>query len=388
MLSSIASNSVLRQINGTPNMSQDSLTLVSESPYSNTSGRKSLSFRAAKVGISGSTEKKDRIFHPVFAANESVNESFETFAPATQQDPVGKVQAWLTSEQSPNFRKNKRRSNVRDVSNYLLRESQEHVPYRPPSFQDYSSDSAKALLAKFEDQQTSDDKNLEKSDKVDGQEGELEIQAMNLDDQLDDSVEIDSKANVSMNKVLEGVTAFVEVRSKNENRSDVVIDQLLALGALVVPRLINKCTHVVFKEGSLTTYNKAKKMNMALVSVNWIEACKKEKIKVDEHMYPPMNQEKYDSPGLFPKLRKTKSLQPKSDEEFSKLIDRKVKKKLAAENNSPIPTTPKGSSPKVRSFCHAIRILYEHFEFYLGSQTKAESAIRNIERIRRRHRKR
>ena len=26
----------------------------------------------------------------------------------------------------------------------------EHVPYRPPSFQDYSSDSAKALMAKYE----------------------------------------------------------------------------------------------------------------------------------------------------------------------------------------------------------------------------------------------
>ena len=340
-------------------MSRDSLTLVSESPVSNTSGRKSLSFRAAQVGISGSAEKNDRIFHPVFATNDSVKESsFETFVPATQ-DPVGKVQAWLTSEQSPAVRKNKRRSSVKDISNYLLRDSHEHVPYRPPSFQDYSSDSAKALLAKFEEQSelnACDDNKIRLNDKKDKQEGaspRLEIQAMNLGNNLDNSMEIECQANVSLNKVLDGVTAFVEVRSKNENRSDVVIDQLLALGALVVPRLINRCTHVVFKEGSLTTYNKAKKMNVVLVSVNWIEACKKEKVKVAEHLYPPMNQEKYDSPGLFPKLRKTKSLQPKSDEEFSKLIDRKVKKKLA-ENNSPIPTTPK-NSPKVRMIYHDYR---------------------------------
>ena len=98
----------------------------------------------------------------------------------------------------------------------------------------------------------------------------------------------------------------------------------------------------------MTTYNKAKKMKVQLVSVNWVEACKKGE-KPKEENYPPMNQEKYDSPGLFPKLRKNKSLQPKSDEEFSKLIEAKakrmMKKKLA---NSPVPNTPK-SSPKVRT---------------------------------------
>ena len=117
-----------------------------------------------------------------------------------------------------------------------------------------------------------------------------------------------------------------------------------------------RCTHVVFKEGSLSTYNKAKKLNLHIVSVNWIEACKKQHSKPEEHLFPPMNQEKYDSPGLFPKLRKTKSLQPKSDEEFSKLMDAKakriMKKKLAAtempekSSFSPIPNTPK-CSPKV-----------------------------------------
>ena len=66
-----------------------------------------------------------------------------------------------------------------------------------------------------------------------------------------------------------------------------------------------------------------------------------------------MNQEKYDSPGLFPKLRKGKSLQPKNDEEFDKVIDAKakriIKKRLAAAEDSPIQGTPpvKANSPKV-----------------------------------------
>merc|ERR1719245_2534645 len=66
-----------------------------------------------------------------------------------------------------------------------------------------------------------------------------------------------------------------------------------------------------------------------------------------------MNQEKYDSPGLFPKLRKGKSLQPKTDEEFDKIMDAKakriIKKRLAAAEDSPIQGTPpvKANSPKI-----------------------------------------
>ena len=88
--------------------------------------------------------------------------------------------------------------------------------------------------------------------------------------------------------------------------------------------------------------------------MSWLDACKKERVKVDEKLYPPMNQEKYDSPGLFPKLRKGKSLQPKTDEEFDKIIDAKarriIKKRLAAAEDSPIQGTPpvKANSPKVR----------------------------------------
>ena len=88
--------------------------------------------------------------------------------------------------------------------------------------------------------------------------------------------------------------------------------------------------------------------------MSWLDACKRERVKVDEKLYPPMNQEKYDSPGLFPKLRKGKSLQPKTDEEFDKIIDAKakriIKKRLAAAEDSPIQGTPpvKANSPKVR----------------------------------------
>ena len=39
---------------------------------------------------------------------------------------------------------------VDEIIDNLNDTNEEHVPYRPPSFQDYSSDSAKALMAKYE----------------------------------------------------------------------------------------------------------------------------------------------------------------------------------------------------------------------------------------------
>lgn len=254
MLSSIATDSLMRKVTGTP-MSQDSVTFVSESPAVNLSRsggsrRKSVSLRAAQIGISecaGNSSKKKAI-HPVFVmpnttneieGNTSPDEPFEMFVPATQDlhnlSAVGKVQAWLNSEEPSPCLRRKRKSNIQDVSKYMTgergersrdsaaEEDKEHVPYRPPSFQDYSSDSAKAMLAQFEAKSISKPADEDKSN-------------------FDTTLELLPKAAEEnpIDKVLEGVTAFVEVRSKNENRSDVVVGQLLALGASVVPRLNNR----------------------------------------------------------------------------------------------------------------------------------------------------
>ena len=56
-----------------------------------------------------------------------------------------------------------------------------------------------------------------------------------------------STSKINDNEILKGVTAYVEARSKNENRSDVVIGQLRALGGVVEQKLGMKCTHVIFK---------------------------------------------------------------------------------------------------------------------------------------------
>jgi microcephalin len=58
------------------------------------------------------------------------------------------------------------------------------------------------------------------------------------------------------------------------------------LGATVEPKLTNEVTHVIFKDGKKSTRDKAKKKGVHLVSVLWIEACKRNGGHVPEMNYP------------------------------------------------------------------------------------------------------
>ena len=141
-----------------------------------------------------------------------------------------------------------------------------------------------------------------------------------------EAVEMEIDSQPSLSSVLNKVIAHVEVRTQNENRSAGVENQLLALGASVSKTLSFNVTHLVFKDGSLATYKKAKRLGIHIVSISWIEACKKVRSRVVEADYPCSSKERYESPGLFPKLRKARSMQPKADEEDEKLMDLRVKR--------------------------------------------------------------
>ena len=138
----------------------------------------------------------------------------------------------------------------------------------------------------------------------------------------------------SFNILLEGVVAYVEVRTANENRSACVKSRLESIGAKVSEALNLSCTHLVFKDGSLSTYNKAKKMGLHIVSVSWIEACRNECSKLPEANFPCSNRERYEDPGLFPKLRKAKSMQPKPEEEFIRALNMRISRKEKAKQRT------------------------------------------------------
>ena len=160
---------------------------------------------------------------------------------------------------------------------------------------------------------------------------------------LDDLTDMTQKAHI-----LTGTVIFVDFRSDRENRGNVLKKVAKMMGATVVDKLVAAVTHVIFKDGSRITYQKAKKAGQFLVSAGWLEESKKEGRKMPESEFPSVSADKYDTPGLFPKIKKMKSMQPKTlDEDFEaagKARDRKqrmsekklLKEKEAKELRNPV----------------------------------------------------
>lgn len=135
--------------------------------------------------------------------------------------------------------------------------------------------------------------------------------------------------------LLDGVNIFVDFRSGHDNMGKAIESRVSALGAKVSGKLGPDVTHVIFKDGSLANWKKSKRLGAHIVSVGWIEDCQKHGRQMPEAEYPSVSKDKYESPGLFPKLRKLKSMQPKTLEEdyatASKSLDRKLR--LQARKN-------------------------------------------------------
>ncbi|NWT04810.1 MCPH1 protein, partial [Mionectes macconnelli] len=122
------------------------------------------------------------------------------------------------------------------------------------------------------------------------------------------------------------VSAFVEVWSSNrtENYSKTFEQQLLDMGAKVSKTLNKHVTHVVFKDGRLTTWKKAQKLGVKTVSVLWVEKCQETGVHVDESLFPAV-----DTNEGFPLLiKKHKCMQPKDFVEKTPENDRKLQRRL------------------------------------------------------------
>ncbi|NXG79717.1 MCPH1 protein, partial [Baryphthengus martii] len=122
------------------------------------------------------------------------------------------------------------------------------------------------------------------------------------------------------------ISAFVEVWSSNrtENYSKTFEQQLLHMGAKVSKTLNKHVTHVVFKDGRLTTWRKAQKMGVKLVSVLWVEKCRETGLHVDESLFPAVDTNE----GLPLLIKKHKCMQPKDFVEKAPEKNRKLQRRL------------------------------------------------------------
>ncbi|XP_034230687.1 uncharacterized protein LOC117639275 [Thrips palmi] len=130
-------------------------------------------------------------------------------------------------------------------------------------------------------------------------------------------------------KVLKGVTAYVEVRRGEDDRTGGFRWKLKQLGANVSDTLNKKVTHVVFQEGLLSTFRKAKQIGAHLVSTHWVMACDESFSKIDEARYPIEKLEQYEfADPLQKSIKRPKIMSPdlgtgRDDKLLSKRLQRR-----------------------------------------------------------------
>ncbi|NWR17996.1 MCPH1 protein, partial [Emberiza fucata] len=122
------------------------------------------------------------------------------------------------------------------------------------------------------------------------------------------------------------VSAFVEVWSSNrtENYSKTFEQQLLDMGAKVSKTLNKHVTHVVYKDGRLTTWKKAQNMGVKIVSVLWVEKCRETGAHVDESLFPAVDTNE----GFLLPIKKHKCMQPKDYVEKTPENNKKLQRRL------------------------------------------------------------
>ncbi|XP_075169855.1 microcephalin isoform X2 [Haematobia irritans] len=119
-------------------------------------------------------------------------------------------------------------------------------------------------------------------------------------------------------EVMRDIIVYVEVRSGEDNRSDGVRKVIEALGARVNLKLLRDTTHVVFKDGLMSTFKKARQWGIPIVSILWIEACKTKNRICDPKDYPISNLDRYENPELYTKMKRFRYMQPDSEDKINR----------------------------------------------------------------------
>ncbi|XP_004869645.1 microcephalin isoform X2 [Heterocephalus glaber] len=147
--------------------------------------------------------------------------------------------------------------------------------------------------------------------------------------------------------VLKDVVAYVEVWSSNgtENYSKTFTNQLVEMGAKVSKTFNKQVTHVVFKDGYQSTWDKARKRGTKLVSVLWVEKCRTAGVHADEALFPATNPSEH-TVSLMRKRRKCmqpKDFIPKTPEndkrlqrKFEKMTEELQRQKTTLDDSMPV----------------------------------------------------
>ena len=136
-------------------------------------------------------------------------------------------------------------------------------------------------------------------------------------------------------RCLENSVLFVDFRTGNENRGDVLRKVALELGAQVVDKFGPSVSHVIFKDGSKAIYKRAKLAGIPILSASWLEESKRRGKKMLESDFPSVSVELYDTPEVLKKRKKSKSMQPRSlEEEFQSVSKAHLRRAKLSERKA------------------------------------------------------
>lgn len=114
----------------------------------------------------------------------------------------------------------------------------------------------------------------------------------------------------TLKEVMSRVKVHVEVRNGSDNRSEGIKKAAFDMGAKIHEKIYKDTTHVIFKEGLQSTYNKAKALKIPVVNVLWLDSCKKYNKIVDSKLFNISNLDRYENPEMHKRIRRQKSMQP------------------------------------------------------------------------------
>ncbi|KAH7926963.1 hypothetical protein BV22DRAFT_1007962 [Leucogyrophana mollusca] len=87
-------------------------------------------------------------------------------------------------------------------------------------------------------------------------------------------------------KLLKNCTIFVDVRTDDgDDAGSLFVDMLRGLGARILGRVGQSCTHIVFKNGLMSTLTRYRLLNdpkPLVVGIAWVVECVEQRVRVDE----------------------------------------------------------------------------------------------------------
>ncbi|KAH8115457.1 hypothetical protein DFH11DRAFT_1507873 [Phellopilus nigrolimitatus] len=111
--------------------------------------------------------------------------------------------------------------------------------------------------------------------------------------------------------ILDQCTIFVDVRTEEgEDAGALFVDMLRGLGAKVLTRIGQSCTHIVYKNGlasTLTRYRLFDEPRPSVVGIGWVVECVEKRERVDETRH----QVNLDGVNVAGTLKRRKSILPK-----------------------------------------------------------------------------